>query len=318
MQAKRTKSKDGESRGFSLLEVLISMTISVIVLAAVFGLLSQSQRSFEREPRVADLNQSARMMLETASADIMRAGAGLPPEFPSFTPKSVDSSVGNGGKEVPDVIEIVGAPENATKESVDQFDGMVATMDLLQTNLDEGDLVLVYNDDPRISLWRMAWVTAIDETNGSPKLTLNSRYEGTTVSSAYTHDLDPVGKPRYPWRNAFIARVSVIRYQADRQGPDLVLVRGIDFETPTPLGTIDDFQISYRVGNAPAVEQDNPPHPHPMDGIFLNPTDIISGVRITVASFSNESGEPIRKSLSTSAYPRAIGDGLAKRTRRHR
>jgi len=72
-------------RGFSLIEVLISMVVTLIVMAAVFGLLTRGQRSFQREPEVADLQQSARTALDLVTKDILQAGAGLPPEFPAFS-----------------------------------------------------------------------------------------------------------------------------------------------------------------------------------------------------------------------------------------
>jgi len=72
-------------RGFSLLEVLISIMITLIVMGAVFGLLTRGQKTFQREPEVADLQQSARTVLDLVTRDILQAGAGLPPEYPAFS-----------------------------------------------------------------------------------------------------------------------------------------------------------------------------------------------------------------------------------------
>ncbi len=60
--------------GFTLIEVMISMMITLIVMAAVFGLLSKGQSTFQREPEIADMQQSARAALDTVAKDALQAG----------------------------------------------------------------------------------------------------------------------------------------------------------------------------------------------------------------------------------------------------
>ncbi len=98
----------GSERGFSLIEVLISIALTVVVMGAVFTLLSRGQQSFEREPEVADLQQSARTALDLVTRDILQAGAGLPPEFPAF------SRINGAGDSAPtDVLEVIGTFQSA-------------------------------------------------------------------------------------------------------------------------------------------------------------------------------------------------------------
>jgi len=78
------------------------------------------------------------------------------------------------------------------------------------------------------------------------------------------------------------------------------------------------------VGNQPPVEQDDPPHPHPTDGIAVTAADIISGVRVTVVARSTtqnlagstkgDSGDYVRRAFSSNISPRNISAGLAERT----
>ena len=65
----------GNERGFTLIEVLISIAITLVVMASVFALLTRGQRSFEREPQIADLQQNARNVLDMVSRDILQTGA---------------------------------------------------------------------------------------------------------------------------------------------------------------------------------------------------------------------------------------------------
>lgn len=68
-------------RGFSLMEVLIAIMITMIVMASVFALLQKGQDSFRREPQVADMNANARSGLARISQDLTYAGYETPPNM---------------------------------------------------------------------------------------------------------------------------------------------------------------------------------------------------------------------------------------------
>ncbi len=329
MRKKTENVKQGDSRGFTLIEVLISMMITIIVMGAVFALLTRGQRSFQREPQVADLQQSARTALDMISRDILQAGAGLPPEFPSITPPEVSSGVGDQGVGNPDVLEIIGGSGargqiSPDPEPVLTFDGTLATIEQTPTLLQVGDLVVVYNNDPENSDWAMRWVSAVAQDTplaGQSQVNLVVTHDGKTVDSAYSQT-----DTSYPWNQSFVALVNVVRYDTQVQDGDLILMRRVNFEPPMPVGMLDDFQVVYLVGNQPQVEQPNPPHPHPTlkDGTGITPADIVTGVRVTVAARSQDenlegstvgaSGNYIRKTFSSNINPRNISAGLSERT----
>jgi prepilin-type N-terminal cleavage/methylation domain-containing protein len=326
MRSKKEKSRARDPKGFTLIEVLISMVITVIVMGAVFGLLTRGQRSFQREPQVADLQQNARVVLDMVSKDVYQAGAGLPPEFPSITPKSVDPSVGDQGVGVPDIIEVVGtvtSPDimNSDPETLITFDGMVATLDHAPTPLMVGDMVVIYNNDPLNAEWVMRWVTGVNQTPPNAMVTVGpTSGGGINIPPAYSRNVTP-----FPWAGGFIIKVSTVRYFAQPQGDDLVMMRQVNFDVANrmPVGMIEDFQVVYMVGNRPALEQLDPPHPHPALGANINTIDIISGVRVTVAARSQDqnlegstvgpSGNYIRKTFSSNITPRNISGALAAR-----
>jgi prepilin-type N-terminal cleavage/methylation domain-containing protein len=86
-------------RGFTLIEILVATVITLLVMASVFTLLQKGQRSFQREPEVADMNQAARMGLDMISSDLGNAGFNTPP------PLAVVWS--DGGGDTPDELTIV-------------------------------------------------------------------------------------------------------------------------------------------------------------------------------------------------------------------
>jgi prepilin-type N-terminal cleavage/methylation domain-containing protein len=52
-------------KGFTLVEVLIAMFLTVVIMGAVFGLLQRGQRGFQREPEISELNQNARVGVDS-------------------------------------------------------------------------------------------------------------------------------------------------------------------------------------------------------------------------------------------------------------
>jgi len=62
--------------GFSLLEMLVAMTVMLGVTAGVFSLMNPSQGTFAAQPEVADMQQRLRVGTDTLSKDLVMAGNG--------------------------------------------------------------------------------------------------------------------------------------------------------------------------------------------------------------------------------------------------
>lgn len=88
-------------KGFSLIEMMVAMMITMIVMASVFTLLQKGQTTFQREPEVAEMNQNARYGLDMIIRDLTDAGLGenLPVLF-AVVP--ID-----GGGDTPDEVTIM-------------------------------------------------------------------------------------------------------------------------------------------------------------------------------------------------------------------
>jgi len=65
-------------RGFSLVELMVAVTITLIVSAAIYGLLSTGSRAFRREPEIAERQQNIRVAMDLISRDVYNAGTSLP------------------------------------------------------------------------------------------------------------------------------------------------------------------------------------------------------------------------------------------------
>lgn len=72
--------------GFSLLEMLVAITVTLIIMGSVYGLIAQGQNAFGREPLVADRQQQIRLAMDRIQKDVVSAGLGLGPYAQTFAP----------------------------------------------------------------------------------------------------------------------------------------------------------------------------------------------------------------------------------------
>ena len=72
-------------RGFSLVELMVAMTVTLIVSGAIYGLLTSGSNAFRREPELADRQQNIRSAMDLISRDVFNAGAALPTFSQVFT-----------------------------------------------------------------------------------------------------------------------------------------------------------------------------------------------------------------------------------------
>ena len=72
-------------RGFSLVELIVAMTVTLIVSSAIYGLLAAGGNAFRREPEVADRQQNIRAAMDLIARDVFGAGAAMPSFAQVFT-----------------------------------------------------------------------------------------------------------------------------------------------------------------------------------------------------------------------------------------
>jgi prepilin-type N-terminal cleavage/methylation domain-containing protein len=71
--------------GFSLVEMIIAMAVTLVVTGAVYGIMSGGNTAFRREPELTDRQQNARVAMDMIQRDIANAGTNLGPLFQTFT-----------------------------------------------------------------------------------------------------------------------------------------------------------------------------------------------------------------------------------------
>lgn len=110
------RTGDPGQAGFSLVELMVAMVMTLIVSGAIFGLLTGGQNAFRREPELTDRQQNIRVAMDVIKRDVAAAGAGMVPFVQAFTnsldgqgpanPSSVQTAGAIAGDET-DVLEIL-------------------------------------------------------------------------------------------------------------------------------------------------------------------------------------------------------------------
>ncbi len=82
--------------GFSLVELMMAMTITLVVSAAIYGLLTSGSNAFRREPELTERQQNIRVAMDLVARDVFNAGAGLPTYSQVFTITDPEGSCAGG------------------------------------------------------------------------------------------------------------------------------------------------------------------------------------------------------------------------------
>jgi len=123
------RSRIGSAQsGFSLVELMVAMVVTLMVSGAIFGLLTGGQTAFRREPELTDRQQNIRSAMDMIMRDISNAGAGFPTFVQPFT-QNLDACVGcppGPDGDVTDELEILTYPGLIESEPVCYSPGVAA------------------------------------------------------------------------------------------------------------------------------------------------------------------------------------------------
>ncbi len=203
-----TNRRPSSDAGFSLVELLVAMTITLIVSGAIYGLLSGGQSAFRREPELADRQQNIRIAMNLIMRDVVNAGAGMPPLVQAFRPGldactsttlcpvdtgRVTSSEGN----VTDELEILTNSEGRDSELVCHDPGSNNSSNVRLTrpsSVGAGSVVLLFTSDGR---WTLRYVTNV-ATNSTGAANCDAGQNHTQLTFANGGDPTGLNTPSGP------------------------------------------------------------------------------------------------------------------------
>src|SRR5271169_799040 len=86
-RARETNPTGGiPEEGFTLIEVMMALAITLILSASIYLLMNSAQTAFVKQPATSALQQNMRLAMDVISKDVLQAGDGLAPFMQAFTP----------------------------------------------------------------------------------------------------------------------------------------------------------------------------------------------------------------------------------------
>ena len=120
-------NEDRKQQGFSLVELMVALTVTLIISGAVFRLLTAGKGVFRREPALSTRQQSIRFGMDMVWKDVFAAGTGLPMFSQAFTDGlNGIGALGSGGAKT-DEIEIISTLDCNTLSVCAGFTGSSVT-----------------------------------------------------------------------------------------------------------------------------------------------------------------------------------------------
>ena len=112
--------------GFSLIELMIALVVTLIVSGAIFGLLASGQNAFRREPEVTERQQNIRVSMDLIQRDIAGAGMGMWAFAQAFTDTDGAGPLNNAGP--PEFPSVINDGENTDYLEILTNDGLCRSL----------------------------------------------------------------------------------------------------------------------------------------------------------------------------------------------
>jgi prepilin-type N-terminal cleavage/methylation domain-containing protein len=248
---KRTRRAQG---GFSLIELVVGLTVTLIISGAVYQLVTAGGTAFRKEPALADRQQNIRTGMNLIAQDVFKGGTGFP-QFAQVFTDDLDAvgPLGSSGGDT-DELEIFMASDCPAKEVCDSPGGTVTTKQTFGACEHFPALVILGNDTE----WGVFWADA------PGKGTSASCDAGGGSHSRNGHAVLPHGKSKFhnppggvPFDPTYMLIGQVIRYRIhleDDGTPNLErsAFGGEDFGKESSWEVIargvEDLQVEYLNG----------------------------------------------------------------------
>ncbi len=308
--------------GFSLIELMVAMAITLIVSGSIYGLIANSQNSFRRDPEISERQQNIRVAIDRIRQDLSVAGMSMgafvqvftdgldnvgDAAFPSPIVSGEDSDIleflGNDGL-CPEVHIINDPPANAPTNGTN-----VNTVDTIPSCYPEPGMTYMLYDGGVV---KKGWGHNI---HAKTKLNFPIGQQPTWSDIQAKADITDPSEPRK------LLAISVYRYAigADVDGqPGLyrTTTGGIDGatgnvdDTPPGIGWtllargVEDLQVQYRNGSG--TWSDTPGTVTDGDyATLVREVRVTLSARTTGGAGTGADGRVIRGRMTTVVAPRA-------------
>jgi len=140
-------------KGFSLIELTVAMTVTLIITGAMFQLLTAGNSAFRREPELSSRQQNIRVAMDLISQDAYRAGQGLP-EFAQVFTRSLNGvgPMGSGGA-ASDELELLVTSECGAAAICDVNGTQLTTKEMLGACYAFPAMVILANQQEWHPMW---------------------------------------------------------------------------------------------------------------------------------------------------------------------
>jgi prepilin-type N-terminal cleavage/methylation domain-containing protein len=282
--------------GFSLLELLVAMVITLIVSGAIFGLMTAGQNAFRREPELAERQQNIRLAMDMMVRDLANAGTGLPPFTQVFTQglgNAAASPVGPSGARSDDIEMLTVSGRDSEPVCLGANNGTLPQATLVRnsiTGIDPGTMAFLVFTNPALpvgldepppvhdDMWTVRRVTAVGPAISAPVggqtwddcqagnnhavlhfATTNGQNAATVCENS---PLPPVGNLVAPcgYRLTRVVFGRQVRYQVRPDGDGVPVLQRVSSEDPANPQTlargIEELQVDYKQFSTPAATWD--------------------------------------------------------------
>lgn len=285
--------------GFSLIELMVAMAITLIVTGAIFGLLSSGQSAFKVQPERTDRQQNIRSAMDLIIRDVGSAGVGMPPFVQTFT-RNLGGTGMTGPFGATDQLEILantaGFPNEEVCAGTTPSNGVI----LKKAAIDFGagtNVMVLFKDGG----WNVRQAQTFSTATGDPPCTGSSHVAVGLSGSACGHapglgnagdgSLNPVACGMAAGSTAPCCTVDsvgfgeVIRYRVALSGGLPNLERSVNGGTFQVVARgIEDLQVQYMtqaLTQAGGASLDQAPA---VDVTATDYTTLITEVRVTLSA----------------------------------
>jgi prepilin-type N-terminal cleavage/methylation domain-containing protein len=328
----KTKEKQMRTRasesGFSLIELIVSIAVTLVVTGAVYGLLASGQNAFRREPQLSDRQQNIRLAMDMIARDLASTGEGMPAFLQTFgrfkngagaasTLTACTECPGALNGEKTDELEVVANPSNEDLEGVCGYSGSASHIRTNRdnTNFQTGNVVIVFFPN---GAWTLREIVAEFGNNGGPGTCTNgeahadlsfrtgdgSRNVNVSGGLCANGSLgNSAGLSNADCEPNFVGNGQFISYRI-RNGADGIpnlerrssgtVADGIDFTSalayvPVARG-VEDLQVEYAVASAPDTWLSTSTSGAPQV-VLDNYSTLIVKVRVTLSARATGGGK---------------------------